>query len=84
MTQRFLVMGDNHGDAGSLRRVLAAIKDDPVNAATALWDDPPNGFHAAFRDYLSAVDDDRDAFHDGMVASGETTTEDDIDDILYG
>ena len=38
MTQRFLVMGDNHGDAGSLRRVLAAIEDDPIDAAIHIGD----------------------------------------------
>ena len=26
----------------------------------------------------------RDAFHDGRISSGVTTTEDDIDEILYG
>jgi hypothetical protein len=29
-------------------------------------------------------DSEREAFHDGMVSSGVTTAEDDIDDILYG
>jgi predicted phosphodiesterase len=38
MTQRFLVMGDNHRDAGSLRRVLADIEDDPVDAAIHVGD----------------------------------------------
>jgi predicted transcriptional regulator len=27
---------------------------------------------------------DREAFHEGMVSSGVTTSEDDIDDVLYG
>ena len=38
MTQRFLVMGDNHGDAESLRRVLADIEDAPVDAAIHVGD----------------------------------------------
>lgn len=29
-------------------------------------------------------DDERDAFREGLVASGTTTTEADIDDVLYG
>lgn len=27
---------------------------------------------------------EREAFHEGMVSSGVTTSEDDIDDVLYG
>ncbi|MFC7079137.1 hypothetical protein [Halorussus caseinilyticus] len=39
----------------------------------------------SFRDSQVPVDDDaHEAFHDGTVASGQKTTEDDIDDIIYG
>lgn len=39
----------------------------------------------AFRDErVPASSDQRDAFHEGMVASDTSTREDDIDDILYG
>ena len=29
-------------------------------------------------------EEDREAFHDGMVSSGVTTSEEDVDDVLYG
>jgi hypothetical protein len=29
-------------------------------------------------------DSERETFHEGMVSSGVTTTEEDIDDVLYG
>jgi predicted transcriptional regulator len=39
----------------------------------------------SFRDTRVPLEDDaRDRFHSGMVASGTTTAEDDIDEILYG
>lgn len=34
-------------------------------------------------EHVPLSDDDRAAFHDGMVASGVTTTEEDIDEVLY-
>lgn len=39
----------------------------------------------SFRENRVPVSDaEREAFHDEMTASGVTTTEDDIDDVLYG
>jgi hypothetical protein len=39
----------------------------------------------SFRESRVPIDDDaREAFHEGTVASGQETTEDDIDDIIYG
>lgn len=39
----------------------------------------------SFRDDLPELGpDDREAFHDGMIASGTRTTEEDIDAELYG
>lgn len=39
----------------------------------------------SFRDDVAQLDaTDRAAFHDGMISSGEETSEEDIDDILYG
>lgn len=33
---------------------------------------------------VPVTESERDAFHDGMVSSETTTTESDIDDVLYG
>jgi len=42
-------------------------------------------FIDSFRESRVPVDENvRDAFHEGTVASGQETTEDDIDDIIYG
>ncbi len=39
----------------------------------------------SFRDNHAPLDSNaRKQFHSGMISSGRTTTEDDIDDILYG
>lgn len=38
MTDRFLVMGDNHGDAEALRRVLADIEDESFDFAVHVGD----------------------------------------------
>ncbi|MEZ3163810.1 hypothetical protein ABNG03_03905 [Halorubrum sp. RMP-47] len=42
-------------------------------------------FVDSFRDGKTALDDtELEAFNEGTIASGVKTTEDDIDDILYG
>jgi len=42
-------------------------------------------FIDSFRpDHVPVSEEQRDAFHDGQISSGVTTTEDDIDEILYG
>lgn len=42
-------------------------------------------FVDSFREERVPVpDEDREAFHDGMVSSGATTSEEDVDDVLYG
>lgn len=33
MTDRFLVVGDDHGDAESLRRALVSVEDDLIGVA---------------------------------------------------
>lgn len=38
----------------------------------------------SFRDESSVEDADKSAFHAGMVSSGRSTTESDIDEELYG
>ena len=42
-------------------------------------------FIDSFRpDHVPVSEAQREAFHDGRISSGVTTTEDDIDEILYG
>jgi len=42
-------------------------------------------FIDSFRDEFAPLSDEEiEAFHQGMIDSGEETDEDDIDDILYG
>lgn len=36
------------------------------------------------RERVPVADGERESFHEGMVSSGEKTTEEDIDDVLYG
>ncbi|USZ75005.1 hypothetical protein NGM07_16395 [Halorussus vallis] len=58
-----------------------AILERLVEDATASKDE----FIESFRESRVPVDDAaHEAFHEGAIASGEETTEDDIDDILYG
>jgi len=65
------------GERVTQQEILKRLVDRAIESKSDLVD--------SFREKRVPVpDDDRDAFHDGMVASGETTTEDDIDDILYG
>lgn len=49
-----------YGLTGDREDGNSSVPDDAlVDAAAALWDDPPSGFRTEFRDYLSAIDDDR-------------------------
>ena len=42
-------------------------------------------FIDSFRpDHVPVSEEQREAFHEGRISSGVTTTEDDIDEILYG
>ncbi|WP_199506019.1 MULTISPECIES: hypothetical protein [unclassified Haloferax] len=59
------------------QEVLARLVENAVESKADLID--------SFREEripLSASE--RERFHDGMVSSGVTTTEEDIDDVLYG
>lgn len=57
--------------------ILARLVERAIDSKAELVD--------SFREERVPVpDDEREAFHDGMVSSGETTTEADIDDVLYG
>ncbi|TQQ82473.1 hypothetical protein EWF95_00655 [Halonotius roseus] len=65
------------GNRVTQQEVLARLVEDAIESKADLVD--------SFRDKRVPVsDDDREAFHDGMVASGKATSEEDIDDILYG
>jgi hypothetical protein len=59
------------------QEVLARLVEDAIESKADLVD--------SFREERVPVpESDRDAFHRGMVSSGESTSEDDIDDVLYG
>jgi hypothetical protein len=59
------------------QEVLARLVSNAVESKDDLID--------SFRPERVPVSDaDRASFHDGTIESGVTTTEDDIDDILYG
>ena len=59
------------------QEVLARLVERAIESKADLVD--------SFREErVPLTESDREAFHDGMVSSGVTTTEDDIDDVLYG
>jgi predicted transcriptional regulator len=59
------------------QEILARLVERAIESKTDLID--------SFREErVPIADADRERFHEGMVSSGITTTEDDIDDILYG
>lgn len=65
------------GQQVTQQEILAHIVDQAVESKGALIE--------SFRDTISQLDAaDRSAFHDGMIASGTRTTEEDIDEELYG
>jgi len=59
------------------QEILARLVERAIESKADLID--------SFRDQrVPLADSDRERFHDEMVSSGVTTTEDDIDDVLYG
>ena len=59
------------------QEILARLVERAIESKADLID--------SFRDQrVPLADSDRETFHDEMVSSGVTTTEDDIDDVLYG
>ncbi len=59
------------------QEILARLVERAIESKADLID--------SFReDRVPLADADSERFHDGMVSSGVTTTEDDIDDVLYG
>ena len=58
------------------QEILARLVERAIESKSDLID--------SFREERAPLaDSDREKFHDGMVSSGVTTTEDDIDDVLY-
>jgi hypothetical protein len=65
------------GNRVTQQEILARLVENAIESKADLVD--------SFRDERVPVsDDDRDTFHGGMVSSGTSTSEDDIDEILYG
>ena len=59
------------------QEILARLVERAIESKADLID--------SFREArVTLADADREIFHDEMVSSGVTTTEDDIDDVLYG
>lgn len=57
--------------------ILARLVENAIETKDDLVD--------SFREERVPVSEsEREAFHEGMVSSGVTTTEEDIDDVLYG
>jgi len=59
------------------QEILARLVENAVESKTDLVD--------SFREERVPVSQaERETFHEGMVSSGTTTSEEDIDDVLYG
>lgn len=59
------------------QEILARLVEHAIESKTDLID--------TFREKrVPIAESEREKFHDGMISSGVTTTEEDIDDILYG
>lgn len=59
------------------QEILARLVEHAIESKAALID--------SFRENrVPLTESEREKFHDGMVSSGVTTTEEDIDDVLYG
>lgn len=59
------------------QEVLATLVEEAIESKSDLVD--------SFRERRVPLDEDeRRAFHDGMVSSGVTTSEEDVDEVLYG
>jgi predicted transcriptional regulator len=59
------------------QELLARLIEEAIESKADLVD--------SFREErVPLADAEREAFHEGMVSSGTTTSEEDIDDVLYG
>lgn len=65
------------GQQVTQQAILARLVETAVESKGELID--------SFREHRVPVSDaEHEAFHQGMIASGVETTEEDIDDVLYG
>ncbi len=65
------------GNRVTQQEILARLVEDAIESKSDLID--------SFREERVPVSEtDREAFHDRMISSGTSTSEDDIDDVLYG
>lgn len=65
------------GNRVTQQEVLARLVERAIESKADLLD--------SFREERVPVsEDEREAFHEGMVSSGVVTPEEDIDDVLYG
>lgn len=65
------------GQRVTQQEVLARLVEQAIESKADLVD--------SFREERVPLSrSERERFHDGMVSSGVTTTEEDIDDVLYG
>ena len=65
------------GQRVTQQEILARLVENAIESKVDLVD--------SFREQRVPIsEDEREAFHRGMVSSGDATTEEDIDDVLYG
>ena len=65
------------GNNVTQQEILARLVERAIESKADLID--------SFRDgRVPLSSDERERFHEGMISSGSTTSEDDIDDVLYG
>jgi hypothetical protein len=65
------------GNRVTQQELLSRLVENAIDSKTELID--------SFREERVPVsEDERGAFHEGMVSSGTSTREEDIDDVLYG
>jgi hypothetical protein len=65
------------GSRVTQQEILSRLVENAVTSKADLID--------SFREQRVPVpEEERDAFHDGMISSGTPTSEDEIDDVLYG
>jgi len=65
------------GERVTQQEILARLVENAIESKADLVD--------SFREERVPVcETDREAFHSGMTSSGTSTSEDDIDDVLYG
>ena len=65
------------GNRVTQQEILARLVEHAIESKADLID--------SFREkHVPLAESEREKFHDGMVSSGVSTSEEDIDDVLYG